>query len=382
MKNVYLDHAATTYVSSKAIEVMHSVLLNNFGNPSSTHSFGRSGKALVETSRKKIANTLHVSASEIIFTSGGTEANNFVLQGAVHSLGVKRIITSAIEHHAVLTTIAYLKTQFGVAVEYVKLKDDGVIDLENLEELLQQSHSKTLVSLMHINNETGVMLPLKKVSDLCKNYQALFHSDTVQTIGHFNLDLQDVSVDFITASAHKFHGPKGVGFVFVRKNIVIQPLLYGGEQERGSRAGTEAVHQIAGMAEAFTAMYNSIEANEEQLQTVKQYFVSELKLAIPEIAFNANSDRVEGVTPTVLNVRFPFNATKGSTLLFQLDLQGIACSAGSACQSGSNQISHVLKAILSEEELKQPSLRFSFAETTTKEEIDYVVGVLAHIANN
>ena len=172
MKNVYLDHAATTYVSSKAIEVMHSVLLNNFGNPSSTHSFGRSGKALVETSRKKIANTLHVSASEIIFTSGGTEANNFVLQGAVHSLGVKRIITSAIEHHAVLTTIAYLKTQFGVAVEYVKLKDDGVIDLENLEELLQQSHSKTLVSLMHINNETGVMLPLKKVSDLCKNYQA------------------------------------------------------------------------------------------------------------------------------------------------------------------------------------------------------------------
>ena len=379
MKRVYLDNAATTPLRKEVSDVMMAVLTNSYGNPSSSHAFGRSAKAVLESCRKQVASFFNISPAEIIFTSGGTEANNLILQSAVKNLGVKHLITSRVEHHAVLHTVEALAISEGIKVSYVDLIN-GAVNLEHLETLLQ-TQERTLVSLMHVNNETGTILNIDRVGAMCKEYGAWFHSDTVQSIGHFNLDLQKIPVDFITASAHKFHGPKGIGFVFVRKNSGVQPILFGGEQERGLRPGTEALHDIAGMAEALKLAIDAMNKEYQYIQGLKTYFVKSLKKAIPEVVFNANSDTVGKTTATILNVRFPKLKSKGEMLQFQLDLKGIAVSRGSACQSGSAQVSHVLKEILAADELQQPSLRFSFSIFNTKDDVDYTIDVLKALAS-
>ena len=377
MKKVYLDNAATTPMYDEVISEMLLSMRTVFGNPSSSHSIGRSAKAVVENSRKYIAKVLKVSASEIIFTSGGTEANNLILRNAVTNLGVKRIISSKIEHHAVLNTIQHLKKEFNLKVDFVSFDSNGQIDLSELRNLLaDNSEEKTLVSLMHVNNEIGSILPLKKVAVICKEYQAYFHSDTVQSIGHFDLDLQDVPVDFITASAHKFHGPKGIGFAFFRKGLGIQPMIFGGEQEKGARAGTEAVHLILGMEIALFMSVLNLQLDIAHIKNIKSNFITQLKEAVPSVNFNVASNCLEKSTHTVINVRF---AKEIPMLLFQLDLKGIAVSGGSACQSGANKGSHVLQEFLSVEDAKKTSVRFSFSKFTTLEEISHAISVLKEL---
>ena len=376
MKKVYFDNAATTQVRSEVINTMTQVLQTEFGNPSSTHDFGRSSKALLETARKEVAQILNVSASEIIFTSGGTEADNLVLNGCVKNLSVTRIISSKIEHHAVLYAIQELQTSHNITVEYVNIDHCGAIDFNHLESLLSDTTQKTLVSLMHVNNEIGNILDLKHVAALCKKYNTLFHSDTVQSIGHYHLDFSDIPIDFAAVAAHKFHGPKGVGFAFVRKNSGIRPMIVGGAQERGMRAGTEPVYAIVGMVEALKISYQNLAQEKKYITGLKDYFKESLVKEIPEIQFNGHCDDNDKSSYTVLNVCIPVSPEKGTMLLFQLDLKGIACSKGSACQSGSNKGSHVLSEILKEEDLAKPSIRFSFSSFNTKDEIDYVVQTL------
>jgi cysteine desulfurase len=376
MRKVYLDSAATTQMRDEVIDKMTEVMKGFYGNPSSTHSYGRSSKSLIENARKSIAGILNVSASEIVFTSGGTEADNLALNSAVRDLGVRRIITSKIEHHAVLYTVDQLKECYDIQVEYVKLDSFGQVDLKHLKELLSSSSEKTLVSLMHVNNEVGNLLDVKSVGKLCKENSALFHCDMVQSIGHYEVDLAEVPVDFTAVSAHKFHGPKGVGFAFVRKNSGLKPLIFGGEQERGHRAGTESVHNIVGLEESLKLAYANLEKEKEFISSLKSYFIEQLEKEIPGVKFNGHSKDFEKSTYTLINVCLPISAEKALMLLFQLDLKGIACSKGSACQSGSDKGSHVLSAFLSEEDLKKPSIRFSFSRYNTKDEIDYVVGVL------
>jgi cysteine desulfurase len=376
MNSVYFDSAATTQMRKEVIERITDVMQTNFGNPSSTHSFGRSSKSLIENARKTISKQLNCTAAEIIFTSGGTEADNLILNSCVRDLGVQRIISSKIEHHAVLHTIEELHKCYGTEVVFLNLSPCGEIDYSQLEALLKDSDKKTLVSLMHINNEVGTMLDIERVAQLTKAHNALFHSDTVQSIGHFEMDLSKVGVDFIVAAAHKFHGPKGVGFAFIRKNSGLQSLIFGGQQERGLRAGTEAVHNIAGLETAFELAYQNLEEERAYILGLKNYFISELKAHLPGVKFNAACEDETKSTYTLLNVCLPISPEKALMLLFQLDLKGIACSKGSACQSGSEKGSHVLSAILNEEDLKKPSIRFSFSSFNTKEEIDYVVEVL------
>lgn len=375
MKSVYLDNAATTALRPEVILAMTEVLQNNYGNASSSHSYGRSSKSLIESCRKQIAGFFKVSASEIIFTSGGTEADNLVLFSAVRDLGVTEIITSKIEHHAVLHTVQHLQQAHGVRLSYVNIDPFGNVDLSHLETLLQ-SPNKKLVSLMHINNEIGTKLDIEKVAQLCKTYGTLFHSDTVQSIGHYPLDLSEVPVDFLAASAHKFHGPKGVGFCFVRKNSGLKPLLFGGEQERGLRAGTEGIHNIVGMTKALELAYANLIEEQNYIKTLKHYFIEKLQ-PIEGVVFNGNCSDVEHSAYTIVNVQLPLTASKATMMQFQLDLKGIACSKGSACQSGSAQVSHVLAEIQSPEMLKKPSIRFSFSIFNTKSEIDYVVEVIS-----
>lgn len=381
MNPVYLDNAATTALRAEVIDRMTKVLQEHYGNASSTHSFGRSAKSLLEQCRKTIASYFKVSASEIIFTSGGTEADNLALRSAVRDLGVTEIITSKIEHHAVLHTAEQLKNEYGISLQFVDLDDCGFVNYEHLEELLKAS-KKAVVSLMHINNEVGNILDLKRVAELCKTHKALFHSDCVQSIGHYDIDLKDIPIDFLAASAHKFHGPKGVGFCFVRKESGLKPLIFGGEQERGYRAGTESIHNIVGMDEALKIAYKNLEAEKNRVSGLKTYFIEQLKQHIPEVSFNGGCEQSDQSTFTLVNVCLPIAAEKAAMLPFQLDLKGIACSRGSACQSGSSQQSHVLTEILNADKLKQPSVRFSFSIYNTKEELDYVVGVLKAFVNS
>lgn len=378
MNSIYFDNAATTPIRNEVIEVMSDVMKNNFGNASSSHSFGRSSKSLIEKCRKDIAAHFNVSPSEIIFTSGGTEADNFVLRSAVRDLGIKTIITSKIEHHAILHTLDQLQEEYDVSVLFVDLDAKGDINYHHFEKLLNDNND-ILVSLMHVNNEIGNLLDIKRVADLCEENNAKFHSDTVQSVGHYDLDLSEIPIDFLAASAHKFHGPKGVGFAFVRKGSGLQPLIFGGEQERGYRAGTESVHNIVGLTEALKKAYENLDIESEYVKNIKSYFIKSLKVEIPEINFNGNSGDLIKSTYTSVNVCFPVAPEKGAMFLFQLDLKGIACSKGSACQSGSSQNSHVLTEILSEEDLLKPSIRFSFSIYNTKDEVDYVVKSLKEI---
>ncbi|MFV8379061.1 cysteine desulfurase family protein [Flavobacterium sp. LB3R33] len=374
MKKVYLDNASTTAIRAEVIQEMTKVMTEDYGNPSSTHSLGRAAKSILELSRKSIAKNLNATAQEIIFTSCGTEANNWILRSAVKDLQVKRIITSKIEHHAVLYTALVLEKEFDIQIDYVDVKPNGEIDITHLVELLSQE-KKTLVSLMHVNNETGDVLDLERIGRICKEHNTLFHSDTVQSIGKATIDLQTIPVDFIVASAHKFHGPKGVGFAFIRKNSGLQPLFFGGEQEKGLRAGTEALHQIAGMAKALEVSYANLEAEQNHIAELKSYLIAQLKIEFPEFKINGNSDGFY----TVLNVLLPFSEAKTAMILFHLDMKGIAVSRGSACQSGSIKPSHVLAEMLSVEDLKKPSLRISFSHFNTKEDIDLLIDALKTI---
>ncbi|MGO3183758.1 MAG: cysteine desulfurase family protein [Aequorivita sp.] len=382
MKKVYFDNAATTQLREEVVNRIADVLKTEYGNPSSTHSYGRSSKSILESVRKEIAKELNVSASEIIFTSGGTEADNLILVSAVRDLGVKRIISSKIEHHAVLHTVEWLQKEYDIQVDFVNLDDCGQVDYKHLESLLVDNSKKTLVSLMHVNNEVGNVLDLKRVALLCKEHDALFHSDTVQSVGHYELDFKEIPIDFAASAAHKYHGPKGAGFAFIRKNSGLKPLIRGGEQERGMRAGTEAVYAIAGMAEALKISYQNLDEERKYITGLKDYFKTEISKALPGVKFNGSCDDNENSTYTLLNVCLPISSEKAMLLLFQLDLKGIACSKGSACQSGSEGGSHVLNAILSEEDLKKPSIRFSFSSFNTEEEIDYVIEVLKEFMEN
>ena len=365
---VYLDNAATTPIAPEVVEVMLPVLTNDFGNPSSTHFYGRQTKALIETSRRTISKLLNCQPSEIIFTSGGTEADNMALYSSVHQMGVKHIITSTIEHHAVGHTAEMIANAGEATVSYVKINDKGEVDLVDLEKLLQTGE-KTLVSLMHANNEISTLLPMKEVSMLCRKYDALFHSDTVQTMGHYTFDLKELDIDFITCAAHKIHGPKGIGFLYVNKNIKMEPLIHGGAQERGLRGGTENVYGIVGLAKAMELAFEDVLGHQKHVQSLKTYLIDNLKKAFPTVHFHGETDPEKSLY-TVLNVCFP-STPKAGILLFTLDLKGVAVSGGSACSSGAIRGSHVLEGINADP--SRPNVRFSFSRYTTIKEIDFAL---------
>lgn len=370
---VYFDNAATTALDPEVLEAMMPFMSDHYGNPSSIHSFGRFTRAAIEKSRKKVAELLNASTGEIFFTSGGTESNNMILKCAVKELGVKRIISSAIEHHCVLHTLEDLE-EIGVLIDYVTLDEYGSVDYENLEALLRKEKGKTLVSLMYANNEIGNILDVERVAALCKEYGALFHSDTVQAIAHFPIDVQKTGIDFLTGSAHKFHGPKGVGFAFLCSGHLMKPFIHGGAQERNMRAGTENLYGIVGLAKAMELAVEGMEAHAARIRDVRDAMKKALIRNIPGVAFNGVQEG--DFLFTVLNVSFP-PSPKSSMLLFNLDIEGIAASGGSACSSGSDIGSHVMRALNAPEE--RSNVRFSFSKYNTREEVDYVVEKLLKI---
>lgn len=365
---IYLDNAATTPMDTEVVNAMIPVMQNQFGNPSSIHTYGREVKTAIENARKTVAKHLNATPAEIFFTSGGTEANNMALFCSVRDLGVKHVISSKIEHHAVLHTLEELQKEGKIKLSLVKLDDKGHVDLKDLEELLKSNSEKTLVSLMHANNEIGNLLPIKQVGELCDQYKALFHCDTVQTMAHYAFDLKDIKVHFITCAAHKFHGPKGVGFLYINHNVKIQPFIFGGAQERNMRGGTENVYGIVGLAKALDIAYADLEGHQKYIGGLKSYMAEQLKANVPGLQFNGDSNG--NALYTVLNVAFP-PTDFSEMLLFNMDIAGIACSGGSACSSGSNAGSHVLKALYGNSD--RPSIRFSFSKLNKKEEIDVVV---------
>ena len=379
---VYFDNAATTPIRKEVIDLMSNSMLSVYGNPSSTHGFGRSAKSSIENARKSISKLLNCDPQEIIFTSGGTESDNSILSCAVRDLGVKKIISSPIEHHAVLETLEDLKIK-GTEIHLIDLEDNGLPKISSLEKLLSADDSMKLVSLMHINNEIGNILDLQLVGNLTKSYGALFHSDAVQGIGHFNYDLKTLPVDFLSASGHKFHGPKGVGFSFIRKNSGLDTFIFGGPQERGLRAGTEAVHNIIGMEKAFEIAYENFDSEKAYTLELKKYFIKQITNLFPEVNFNGLCKDLELSTYTIVNVSLPLNSSKSQLIDFHLDLNNIACSKGSACQSGVSNGSHVLDSLKRNDQIiNRPSLRFSFSSFNTKKEIDYVMKILAELKEN
>lgn len=371
---IYFDNAATTALDPTVLEAMMPYLTDKFGNPSSIYSYGRETKMAIETARKSVAKILNAHPAEIFFTSGGTESSNTAIQASVRDLGCKRIITSKIEHHAVTHTCEYLDNRDVVKVCYVKLLPDGHIDLEDLEKLLAASKEKTLVTLMHANNEIGNILDMHAVGNLCKKYHAIFHSDTVQTVGHFPFDLRNTPVHFITGAAHKFHGPKGVGLLYINENVRIKPFVHGGGQERNMRAGTENIYGIAGLAKALEIATRDHEADKTYISSIKQYMHDQLKKHIDGVGFNG--DVFGNSLYTVLSTRFP-KTEKSEMILFNLDINNICASGGSACTSGAEQGSHVITAINSNP--NQITVRFSFSKHNTKEEVDSVVEKLKEL---
>ena len=376
--NVYFDNAATTKIRDEVIDNMSNVLKDCFGNPSSTHSYGRSAKSYIEKSRKSIAKILNCNPGEIIFNSGGTESDNSILKCAVKDLDVKHIISSKIEHHAITHTLDELKIQ-GVNVNYVKLSENGNVDIDNLEYLLSSNDEPKLVTLMYINNEIGNILDVKYVSDLCQKYNSFFHTDAVQAVGHYKIDLKSINIDFLSSAAHKFHGPKGVGFTYINKSTKIKSFICGGPQERGLRAGTESVHNIVGMTKALEIAVENMEKEAKYVLSIKEYMIKSLRKLFPDIQFNGESGDIKNSTYTILNVCLPISNDKAAMLDFNLDLKGIACSRGSACQSGSSVGSHVLNEIQSEDQKKFPSVRFSFSHNNKIEEVDYLIDTLKEL---
>lgn len=374
MDRIYLDNAATTSLSKEVLDAMWPYLTDKFGNPSSIYSYGRETKLAVEKARKSIARQLGVNPGEIFFTSGGTESTNTAVTAAIRDLGVKHIITSPIEHHATLHTTGFIHETEGVKLSFVRLKPDGHVDLEDLETLLKDGKDKTLVSLMHANNEIGNLLPVEAVGALCEVHGALFHCDTVQTIGHYPIDLKKMKVHFAGAAAHKFHGPKGVGILYVSELIRVRPFLLGGAQERNMRAGTENVYGIVGMARALDVAMARYDQDRRYISGLKQYMAARLSETLPQTRFNGDWN-AESLY-TILNVSFP-RTTQSEMLLINLDIHGICASGGSACSSGANEVSHVIQAL-------DPSgdtipVRFSFSAENTREQLDRVVDALAEL---
>ena len=366
---IYLDNAATTALDPEVLEAMLPIMKEHYGNPSSIHALGRKTRTAIENSRKLIAKLLNAQPGEIFFTSGGTEADNMAIHGSIFDIGIKHAITSKIEHHAVLHTLENLEKRGAIKLSFVNLLDDGMIDLTHLEELLK-NNDRSLVSLMHANNEIGNLLPMQEVGNLCEKYNALFHSDTVQTMGHYVHDVKALKLHYCVGAAHKFHGPKGVGFIYLSNDVKINPLIHGGSQERNMRGGTENVYGIIGLAKALEIAYRDMASHQEHVQELKSYMIKKLQENIVGVEFNGTATDSSKSLYTVLNVRFP-ETPVAEMLLFNLDIAGICVSAGSACTSGSNQGSHVLRGIGSD--MNKPSIRFSFSRNNQKQEIDIVV---------
>ena len=377
MEKVYLDNAATTPLSVEVIDAMVDVMKINYGNPSSTHSFGQEAKALIENVRKNISDALHVQANEIIFTSCGTESNNLIIKACVEFLGVERIITSPLEHKCVAESVRDMKNRKGVEVVYLRPNHQGDISMEDLEKALQSSEKKTLVTLMHANNEIGNIYDIEKIGNLCEKYNAYFHSDTVQTVAHLDLDFSKINIDFASCSAHKFHGPKGSGFAYIKKSTKLKGMISGGTQERELRAGTENVCGIAGLGKAFDMCIDNLDTYATQIQEIKDYTIDQFLKEIPNVKFNGRSNEKDNSLFTLVNVLLPF---KDPLIGLKLDMKGIAISQGSACSSGAAQPSTVMLMILDEEDMENGTpLRVSFSHYTTKSDIDQLVQAVKEI---
>ena len=365
---IYFDNAATTPLDATVLEAMMPYFTDKFGNPSSIYSYGRESRLAIETARKVVAKILNAHPAEIFFTSGGTESSNTAISASIRDLGCKHIITSAIEHHATLHTVESIYHHGEAALSFVKLLPNGHIDMEDLEHLLANSHEKCLVTLMHANNEIGNMLDIHAVGNLCKMYGAIFHSDTVQTVGHFPFDLRNTPVHFVTGAGHKFHGPKGVGILYINENVKIKPYIHGGSQERNMRAGTENLYGIVGFAKALELATEQYEMQSGYIRGLKIYMMEQVKKNIRNVFFNG--DPLGRSLYTVLSISFP-KTEKSEIILFNLDINNICVSGGSACTSGADQGSHVIRAVNNNP--NQVTVRFSFSKQNTKEEIDFVV---------
>jgi cysteine desulfurase len=374
MDRIYFDNAATTSLDPAVLESMMPYLTEKFGNPSSIYSYGRETRMAIENARKSVAKILNAHPAEIFFTSGGTESSNTAINAAIYDLGCKRIITSPIEHHATLHCVEYLAKKNDAEVSYVKVLSNGHININDLEKLLKESNKKCLVTLMHANNEIGNITDIEAVGNLCKKYNAIFHSDTVQTVGHYNFDLRKLPVHFITGASHKFHGPKGVGILYINENIKIHPFINGGSQERNMRAGTENLYGIVGFAKALELATANRETDKEYISSIKNYMKKKLLEEIPGVYFNG--DHAGKSLYTVLSAAFP-KTEKSEMLLFNLDINNICASGGSACTSGADAGSHVIRAISNNP--NQATVRFSFSKYNTKEEVDVVVKKLKEI---
>jgi cysteine desulfurase len=371
MDRIYFDNAATTPLDKEVLDAMLPYMTTHFGNPSSIYSYGRESRLAIENARKTVAKLLNAHPGEIFFTSGGTESNNTAILSAIRDLGCKHIITSPIEHHAVLHTVEHYDHHGEITSSYVRLTGDGHIDLNDLEEQLASHEERCLVSLMHANNEVGNLLPIKAVGNLCNKYNAIFHSDCVQTVGHYPIDLRKIPVHFISAAGHKFHGPKGVGMLYINDNIKIKPFIFGGGQERNMRAGTENLYGIVGFAKALELAMNNYEKDSQYVQSLKSYMIEQLRKHIKGVQFNG--DQEGKCLYTVLSVAFP-KTEKSEMILFNLDMNNICVSGGSACSSGADVGSHVIRAINNNPHLV--TVRFSFSKHNTKEEVDAVAGKL------
>ncbi|WP_185872111.1 cysteine desulfurase family protein [Blattabacterium cuenoti] len=383
MKRAYLDNAATTPIRNEVIKVMKNALKHSFGNPSSIqYSYGRESRSIIEESRIKIAKNIIASPYEIIFTSGGTEANNLVLRSSILDLGVQHIITSQLEHYSVLQTVLYLSYKYHVYVNFVQIKEKGILNLNHMEDILKKNSSKkTLVSLMYANNEIGNLLEVDKVIFLCKKYNAYFHSDTIQIIGNIPINMEKLSFDFVTASAHKFYGPKGIGFVFIRNHILkkIKYFMTGGFQEYGIRSGTENTYGIVGLSKALQLSYSNFSHHIEKIKNLKFYCISELNKIIPNIIFNGLSSHFDKSIPSILNFLYP-TKKKYHLLYFHLDLMGVAVSKGSSCNNDMKKVSHVIKAITNKNLLnKMMPIRISFGIFNEKKDIDILIEALQKI---
>ncbi|RAU81511.1 cysteine desulfurase family protein [Pontibacter arcticus] len=374
---VYLDNAATTPLDKEVFDAMTPYMLEHYGNPSSIHMHGREVRSAIEKARRSVATLLNTSPAEIFFTSGGTEADNAALICSCRTLGIKHAITTKLEHHAVLHTMEMLRKQDGVQLTYLRCDERGVIDIEQLEELLS-SQPQTLVSIMQANNEIGNLNDIEAIGKLCKKYNAIFHSDTVQTVGHYKHDLQELGVNFIVGSAHKFHGPKGVGFLYTDASVKIQPLIQGGAQERNMRGGTENVYGIIGLAKALEIAYRDMDDHKRHIQSLKDRMIHKLKEQLDDVTFNGLSAEADKSLYTVLSVSLPPSEIN-EMLLFSLDINKISASGGSACSSGTSVGSHVLQALNLDP--ARGNVRFSFSKYNTPEEIDYVAETVAKLYN-
>ena len=374
-RRVFLDNASTTPMHQEIIDMMSDMMKSTFANPSSVHSSGREAKVIIENARKTIADLLNTSPGSIFFTSGGTEADNMAIRSTIQDYNIKHVITSKIAHHAVLYPLQDLENKNIIKITYVDIDNDGIISLSHLKDILK-NNSRTFVSIMHANNEIGTIQDIKKIGEICNDYNAIFHSDTVQTIGHYPFNMEDLNVHFMAASAHKFHGPKGVGFIYISDKIKISPLLRGGGQERNMRAGTENVCSIAGLSMAMQIAYKNLEEETNYIKGLKKHMIKRLKTELNDVQFYAKCTDLENSLYTVLSCHFP-ETDISEMLIFNLDILGISCSGGSACNSGVSKGSHVLKEVFPDS--KRPGIRFSFSKYNTKDDVDFTITKLKEL---